>query len=64
MLVMGLWFTDIYISCVSSTHNVASKGYYIAMVSTKVYTDQPEEELKHGLDLLGRIEEKYVVCLS
>ena len=49
---------DIYISCVSYTHNVASKGFFLAMVSTTVETADPEKELEPGLDLLGPIEEK------
>ena len=50
--------SDIYVSCVSFAHNVASKGNYIAMVSTKVETANPEEELRPGLQLLGPVEEK------
>ena len=46
--------------CVSYTHQVASKGYFIALVATTVETANPENELKPGLDLLGPIEEKYV----
>ena len=49
---------DIYISCVSFAHNVCTKGYYLAMVSTNVETSNPEEELRPGLSLLGPIEEK------
>lgn len=44
---------DIYVCQVSSTHQVATKGHYIAMVSTVVETDKPRDELKPGLDLLG-----------
>lgn len=51
--------SDIYISCVSYTHNVASKGFFLAMVSTTVETADPEKELQPGLDLLGPIEEKF-----
>lgn len=49
--------SDIYVSCVSFAHNVASKGNYIALVSTTVETNNPREELKPGLDLLGPIEQ-------
>ena len=49
---------DIYVSCVSYAHNVASKGYYIAMVSTNVETSNPEEELRPGLALLGPVIEQ------
>lgn len=50
---------DIYVSCVSSTHNVTAKGFYLVLVATTVETDNPEEELKPGLELLGTIKEKY-----
>ena len=48
---------DIYVSCVSFAHNVASKGNYIALVSTTVETNDPRGELKPGLDLLAPIEQ-------
>ncbi|XP_065829886.1 rab GDP dissociation inhibitor alpha-like [Oscarella lobularis] len=51
---------DIYVCMVSFAHNVASKGFYIAMVGTQVETDNPEAELKPGLDLLGSVLEKFV----
>ena len=47
-----------YVSCVSYAHNVASKGYYIAMVSTNVVTFNPEEELMPGLTLLRPVIEQ------
>jgi Rab GDP dissociation inhibitor len=49
---------DIYVCCVSSTHNVASVGWFLAIVSTTVETNNPENEIKPGLDLLGPIEQK------
>ena len=52
------FFSDIYVCMVSFAHNVASKGFYIAMVGTQVETDNPEAELKPGLDLLGSVLEK------
>ncbi|XP_064399911.1 rab GDP dissociation inhibitor beta-like [Halichondria panicea] len=52
--------SDIYVSVVSFAHCVASKGYYIAMVSTNVETANPEEELKPGLAILGPVLEKFV----
>ncbi|KAJ1981344.1 Rab GDP dissociation inhibitor alpha [Dimargaris verticillata] len=51
---------DIYVACVSATHNVCAKGYYLAIVSTVVETDIPEKEIVPGLQLLGPIDEKYV----
>ena len=52
------YLTDIYVSCVSFAHNVSSQGHYIAMVSTKVETSNPEDELKLGLQLLEPVLEK------
>ncbi|PAV22052.1 RAB GDP-dissociation inhibitor [Pyrrhoderma noxium] len=51
---------DIYIAMVSSTHNVCSKDIYIAIVSTIVETDKPEQEIQPGLNLLGPIYDKFV----
>jgi Rab GDP dissociation inhibitor len=51
---------DIYVSLVSYTHQVAAKGWFIAMVSTTVETSNPELEIKPGLDLLGPIKQKFV----
>jgi Rab GDP dissociation inhibitor len=48
---------DIYISVVSYAHNVAPKGRWIALVSTTVETGKPEEELKQGISLLGKVDE-------
>jgi len=48
---------DIYISVVSFAHNIAPKGRWIALVSTQVETDKPANELKAGIDLLGKVDE-------
>ncbi|XP_020242235.1 guanosine nucleotide diphosphate dissociation inhibitor At5g09550-like [Asparagus officinalis] len=49
--------SDMYVFCCSYTHNVAPKGKYIAFVSTEAETDNPEVELKPGIDLLGAVDE-------
>lgn len=49
--------SDMYLFCCSYAHNVAPKGKYIAFVSTEAETDQPEVELKPGIDLLGPVDE-------
>jgi len=51
---------DIYIAMVSSTHNVCAKDIYVAIVSTIVETDRPEQEIGPGLALLGNIHDKFV----
>lgn len=43
---------------VSSTHNVCVKDVYIAIVSTIVETNNPEQEIALGLELLGPIHQK------
>lgn len=50
--------SDVYVCAVSYTHFVASKPYFIAIVSTTVETEKPEREIQVGLDLLGPISEK------
>ncbi|KAL6347465.1 hypothetical protein AAG906_025710 [Vitis piasezkii] len=49
--------SDMYLFCCSYSHNVAPKGKYIAFVTTEAETDQPEVELKRGVDLLGPVDE-------
>ncbi|CAG8671056.1 7590_t:CDS:2, partial [Paraglomus occultum] len=51
---------DIYIASVSDTHCICARDYYLAIVSTIVETDDPESEIKPGLDLLGPIVEKFI----
>lgn len=46
-----------YVFCCSYYHNVAPKGKFIAFVSTEAETDNPEVELKSGVDLLGKVDE-------
>ncbi|CAK9292956.1 unnamed protein product [Gordionus sp. m RMFG-2023] len=58
---------DVYISCTSFAHHVASSGWYIAMVSTQAETSpsqgppsHPESEIVAGLNLMGPIETKFM----
>ncbi|XP_074482370.1 rab GDP dissociation inhibitor beta [Sebastes fasciatus] len=51
---------DIYVCMISSAHNVAAQGKYIAIASTTVETNDPEQEIKPALDLLAPIEQKFV----
>ena len=51
--------SDIYVSWVSSKHNVVAKGMYMAIVSTTVETLDPVRELAPGLALLGEIDEQF-----
>ncbi len=50
---------DIYVCMVSHAHSVASKGKFIAIVSTTVETRNPLAEVEPGIRLLGRIIERF-----
>uniref|UniRef100_A0A8C4X0P3 Rab GDP dissociation inhibitor n=1 Tax=Eptatretus burgeri TaxID=7764 RepID=A0A8C4X0P3_EPTBU len=52
--------SDIYVCMISSTHNVAADGKYIAIASTTVETNKPEEELQPALHLLEPIDQKFI----
>ena len=45
---------------VSYTHQVSAKGWFIAMISTTVETENPEAEIQPGLNLLGPITQKFI----
>ncbi|PWZ08716.1 Guanosine nucleotide diphosphate dissociation inhibitor 1 [Zea mays] len=49
--------SDMYVFCCSYTHNVAPRGKFIAFVSVEAETDNPQSELKPGIDLLGSVDE-------
>ncbi|PSS30025.1 Guanosine nucleotide diphosphate dissociation inhibitor like [Actinidia chinensis var. chinensis] len=49
--------SDMYLFCCSYYHNVAPKGKFIAFVTTEAETDNPEVELKPGIELLGPVDE-------
>ncbi|KAJ2958326.1 hypothetical protein NQZ79_g6067 [Umbelopsis isabellina] len=51
---------DVYIACVSSAHNVCAKDKWLAIVSTIVESDKPEQELEAGIKLLGPVQEKFI----
>ena len=54
------WKSDIYVCMISSAHNVATQGKYIAIASTTVETKQPEKEIRPALELLEPTEHKSV----
>lgn len=51
--------SDIYVSVISASHNVCSKGKYIAIASTTVETKNPEAELEPAFKVLGSVLEKF-----
>jgi len=50
---------DIYVFAISHTHQVCPKGMFIAIASTTVETDDPEEELEPAFKLIGDTLEKF-----
>lgn len=51
---------DIYVCMISFDHNVAAKGKYIAIASTTVETNNPQDEVKPALELLKPIDQMFV----
>ena len=45
---------------VSSVHCISKAGYYVAIVSTTVETNNPEQEIEVAMNMLGKIKEKFV----
>ncbi|XP_057181748.1 rab GDP dissociation inhibitor alpha isoform X3 [Triplophysa rosa] len=52
--------SDIYICMMSYSHNVASEGKYIAVVSTLMESSNPEKEVQPALSLLEPIIQKFM----
>lgn len=52
--------SDIYISMVSYTNRVSAKGWFVATVSTRVETDDPEAELTPAVNLLKPIRQMFI----
>lgn len=50
---------DVFVCSVSHAHMVSASGVYIAIVSTKVETDNPESEVESGIKLLGPIMQRF-----
>uniref|UniRef100_A0A0G4HAB3 Rab GDP dissociation inhibitor n=1 Tax=Chromera velia CCMP2878 TaxID=1169474 RepID=A0A0G4HAB3_9ALVE len=52
--------SDVYVMMVSSQHQVCKQGFYIAIVSTTVESNNPLSEVEPALRLLGPIKEHFV----
>lgn len=52
--------SDIYVCCMSQTNSVTPRGKYLAIVSTQIETEDPPSELQPGLNLLGKIDKKFI----
>ena len=45
---------DIFVAVLNSTHSVCKKGYYLAIISTMVETDNPEKEIELAMNVIGK----------
>lgn len=54
---------DIYVMMVSGLHNVCKKGFYIAILSTNVETNNPEKELEPAFEVVGPVLEKFFTVI-
>jgi len=52
--------SDIFVLMMSDVHQVCKKGFFVAIISALVETNNPEQELKPALDLLGTVREKFI----
>ncbi len=50
---------DIFIACLNFTHCVCKKGFYLAIISTMVETEDPHSEIKAALDIVGPVLESF-----
>ena len=50
---------DIFIAVLNFTHCVCKKGYYLAIISTMVETDNPNEEIKPAMEVIGPVLEQF-----
>jgi len=51
---------DIFIAVLNYTHCVCKKGYSLAIISTMVETNEPTNELKPALTLIGDVLETFI----
>jgi len=51
--------TDIYVTMISSEHRICPAGWYVAIISTTVETDDPEKEIEPAYRIMGTIKEKF-----
>ncbi len=50
---------DIFIAVLNFTHCVCKKGYYLAIISTMVETDDPVKEIQPAMEVVGTVLESF-----
>lgn len=58
--VKSLANLDLFIGVLNFTHCVVKKGYYLAIISTMVETDDPTSELKPAFEVIGDVLETFI----
>ena len=48
----------------SSVHQVCKQGYYVAIISANVETNEPEKELAPAFEVIGSVKEKFITVSS
>lgn len=51
---------DIFIASLNFTHCICMKGYYVAIISTVLETNDPKKELKPAFDLIGNVLDTFM----
>ncbi|XP_955408.1 rabgdi protein, putative [Theileria annulata] len=51
---------DVYVTLVSYSHGVTSKGKFVCIISTTVETNDPVSEITPALGLIGKVEEHFI----
>jgi Rab GDP dissociation inhibitor len=52
--------SDIFVLMMSSVHQVSKQGFYIAIISATVETNNPEAELAPAFEIIGTVKEKFI----
>ena len=45
---------------VSNSHLICAQGFYVAIISATVETNEPEKEIQPAIDILGDIMDMFV----
>jgi len=55
---------DVFVCSISHAHCVCASGVYVAIVSTKVETSNPESEVEDGIKVLGPIMQRFTSVVT
>lgn len=55
---------DVYVFAISEAFHVVPKGKFMAIVSTNVETNNPENEIAEAMNLLGPVQQKFISIID